>query len=463
MAMRNRNAAVLVKIEAAPGTFLAPSAATDGVLVEAPNTGFNPQNIDTNEVTGSLDGRGPLIGGIQVTYGFSVYLKGQGTPGNSPQFANLLKICGFAESLTQTIQSGTTFSITGGNTINDSANGLAVNTVGTHLYLSSPANPYAELIVTASAAGALTVTKPDGSAPGLVNESAGGTFTMVRGIVGTAATAGTTISATLAAPYAATAQVYRGMPVLLSGNPATPAYAFISDYTAGRVATLTDQFGVALSATTKVSIPANALYTPTSAVIPTASIEYYLDGVRYRFKGCRGTVKFTFDAAGACKADFTISGMFDSKADAAVPAVTYDGTRPGMFRNSVMLLNRVATALGQVSIDMGNSLKFPDDPNQSEGFAPPEIIVRKMAGQMNPYSTLVATRDAMTDFRNGNAAIIHGRVLGGNSVRSGNRVGFTVPTGVYVDYEPGDDGGLATEEIGFFPQGQDSGMQLCIY
>jgi hypothetical protein len=466
MPLRTRNAALLAKIESTPGTFVSPSASTDGVLVENPQANFTTQNVETDEVTGSLDGRGPIIGGMQAKLNFDVYLKGGGTPGVAPEFDELLQACGWGRTDTVTsIGPAVTIAATSGGTITDSGSGLAACTIGTEIFVSGfvAANNNGAFRVTASAAGSLTVTKTDGSAHGLTNESAGPSVTIRRGIAGVTAASGTTTSFTAVAPWAATADLYRGMPVLIGGNPATPAYAFISDYTVGRLATLTDVFGSALSAASIVSIPAHSLYKPISAAIPALSMELYRDGVRYQTAGMRGTVSMEFMAAGAVKASFQMSGIYVGKADAAVPVTTYDGTRPGTFRNSRMLVNRAQAALQTLSLDMGNDLVYPGDPNQTEGFAVPEIVKRRFAGKIDPFETLVATRDIMAAFRAGTEQIIHGRVMGGTGVVAGNRVGLTIPQAFYESYDPGDRSGLATEGVGFFARGQDTGAFLAVW
>lgn len=99
-ALRWRNAVVLAKIEASEGVDASPSASTDAVLVENFSISFNPNVIRTNEVTGSLDGRGAIIGGMTVGFSFDVFLRGSGAAGIAPEWGKLLKACGWAETLT---------------------------------------------------------------------------------------------------------------------------------------------------------------------------------------------------------------------------------------------------------------------------------------------------------------------------------------------------------------------------
>ena len=463
MALRAMNAAVCAVVQPTEGVYQAPDPNTDAILVEAPEPDLNPQAVETNEVTGSLDARAPIVGGIQSAINLNAYLKGSGTPGVEPETGVLLRGCGYAETKTLTDITGTTFSITGGNTINDSALGLASLTVGTVIWLNSPANPGVELLVTASAAASITVSKVDGSAAALTNEAAGGAFTIRRGIAAVAATAGSTTGFTAQAPWAPASEIYRFMPVLASGNPATPAFAFLSDYTAARVATLTDLFGAALDATSKVSIPANVIYVPATASIPLLSIALYRDGILWKFRDCRGRVGKEFNAAGACLARFAFSGILEDKVDAAMPAAVYDTTRPGTFRASKMLLNRAAVALSRLGIDPALALDYPPNPNSSEGFDAPIHGRRRMQGSMDLNDVLVATRKAVDDLKSGTPRIVHARVLGGNAANAGQRLGLTIPRAIYTKVAPGSRGEIATEPVNFFCDGQDAGLGLCFY
>ncbi|MBL6600278.1 MAG: hypothetical protein ISP41_15440 [Alphaproteobacteria bacterium] len=83
-ALRSRNAVLLYKEEVAEGVDPTPTAGTDAVLVEDVSLDFNPTIVQTNEVTGSLDSRGPITGGMTASLGFSVYMKGSGVAGNAP-------------------------------------------------------------------------------------------------------------------------------------------------------------------------------------------------------------------------------------------------------------------------------------------------------------------------------------------------------------------------------------------
>lgn len=463
--LRTRNGALLLKQESVPGTYEAPDPATDGILVEAPTINPTTQNVETDEVQGSLDSTAPIVGGMQVTISGAFYLKGPGVPGEYPEWDLLMRIAGMAATQTRTDITGVTFSVTGASAeIADSGDGLAALTVGTVIHVSGFANEAnnGEFIVTTSAAGAIVVARLTG-ATAMVDEAAGENVTLRRGIAAVEATAGAADSITLQAPWANTAQLYRGMPVALSGNPATVYISQILDYTAGRVAVLADNFSTPLSDSTVASIPANIRYAPASSSIPAASVALYMDGVVYRCTGAKATLSIEQTAGGAARCTYTISALMHEKDDAAVPSVTYDGTRPGIWRNSAMLVNKRRAALQTLSVDLGNEVIFPPDPNGQEGFDAPIITRRRMTGSMDPNATLVATRDLMTAFRDGTAQPVAARLAGGSASRPGQRVGLAIPSALYTSYQPGDRQGVQTEQTGFFLQGQDSGLFLQVW
>lgn len=287
-------------------------------------------------------------------------------------------------------------------------------------------------------------------------------------IGGEPAATGSTTTVTLASSASATAQAYRGMPITLSNNPATPTSTFISDYTAGKVATLTSIFGTPLNSSTEYQIPANVLYRPTSNDADIKSLTQYvhMDGVLYKMIGARGTFALTMVAGQPGKFSFQFSGIYGGKSDAAVPVIdSFDTTRPPIWRNPAgdgsghFSINRAQAALRQLVLTNGANLVNPDNPNAQEGFDAAVIPSRRMTGTMDPLATLVATRNLMDDFRNGVPGLLHSRI----GTAAGNRCGLVMPAAFHEQYAPGDRDGLSTEEVGFFCSGRDAGAFMCFW
>lgn len=457
--LRTRNAAVTCKIEGTPGTFDAPNTTTDGILVERPTIRYDVQETQTDEVTGSLDPEAPIIGGTQCQIDFGFYLKGSGTPGVAPEWGKIARACGLAETVTLNTLSGTTFALTDADTIADSGSGMAALTVGTYVHVTTAGGQIGEGVVTASAAGSIDIARLDSGAA-FVAEAAGSTWSIRYGIAGVAATAGSTTGFTAQSPWGNTLNLYRGMPVLLSGNPATPEFVIASAYSAARLAAITKTMGVALSTSTIVSIPPNVRYQPISTGIPTASLEVYMDGKRRRFRGCCGNLRFEMTAGGAWKAMASMRGLFESQTDTAMITPTYNATRPPIWRGSRFAFDRVTGGLRMMSVDLGNQMQFPADPNDAEGFTYPLIVRRQVGMTADPYETLVATRDLFAKLRSSTDVMVDAQIKGNAGINPGQRMALTIPTATIRRNDPSQDGELATEALEAFCKGADSGFQM---
>lgn len=374
----SRRCVVLFKQEAVEGVGETPSPTTDAVLVEYPlRITFNPNIIDTTEVTASLDPFDPIVGGMSVTIEFDIYLKGSGVISVEPEWAPMLKACGF----------------------------LAVN---------------GSVIASEALAGG-----------------------------------GTTTTAVLGATAVGTAQLYRGRPIIFAGAVGALT-STIWDYTAGKVASITNTASIPLDATSTYTLPRSWFYRPTSTAIPSGTMWIYTDGLLYQFVGCRGTCPLTLTSGGPGKLSFRFQGMFSSKTDAALPVATYDTTRPPVWKEGSLTINSVIAAGQALSVDPGNNLVMPDNPNASEGFDPAIITARQVRGSISPKETLVATRNTMLAFRSSTKQPLQAWF----GLVAGNRIGITIPSALYLNQGPIDSNGYQVIEVPFHATGQDSGYMI---
>lgn len=464
--IRLKNSVLTCKAQVSAGTYNEPSASANAIRCENVTIGINPNLVNTNEYSASLDPNAPLVGGQKYTISFPLYLRGSGVPGTEPEWGVLAKICSLAPTITKTDITSTSFAADSGSghisCTTSSIGGLTVGTVG---YISGFDNPEnnGEVLVDTIGSGFLTVTNLDGSAKTLVTETAGASVTFRYGVVGTAAIAGSTTAATLQSPFAAASEIYRFMPAVISGNPAEPFTTFIQDYTAGRVATLTDLFGSALTTSSIVSIPANVAYLPASGDQTWGSFALYSDKVVWKFLDGAGSFKVDWSAAGITKVTVSIDAKFEDTADADVPTPTYDGTKPGVWRGSRFLLNRTPVSLNAFSVDFKTTNLFPENPNDDEGFDAPIIDGRNVTGSINPHMTLRATRNAIKDMRAGVRYALLATLEGAPGGTAGNRVAQMVPAAVLTNAAPGQQQGLWTDNISFFAEGQDAGSAIVIW
>lgn len=383
MAIRTKFQALLAKIESTPGVDASPVAGSDALACENIRITGNPNVINTNEYTGTIDSLAPIVGGMPFQITFDVPVKGSGTAGTPPEFGKLLKACGMAET------------------------------------------------ITASAIGASAQ----------------------------AATAGTANTATGGLNFTATAQLYRGMPLLLAGNPAAGDILPIADYTAGKVFTLPKSFSPSLDTSTTLQIPINVLYAPASNSIPALTFYRYKDGKLLKLFGGRGSWRLAGKSGDIFRFSFTFLCMFGAESDTAMISPTLQATRPVAWKGSTggaMFMNKLAIPLTDFSLDSGINPVQPDNPNAAEGFDVAEIVARNLTGQINPVERLVAVDDVMTDFRSGNARMIAAKV----GTVAGNRFGVVVPAALYTGDNEEDRSGIAGVTVPFAATGLESGAFL---
>lgn len=135
---RTLNRTILAKVETTAGTDASPTVGSNAVLVEDPSPDDGLEILNTNEVTGSLDPRSPIVGGGPGTWSGAAYLKGSGAGGTPPEFDPLLQACAMAVTNTaadvdDTAQAGASTTITlhsGASATDDAYKGMIVTLDG---------------------------------------------------------------------------------------------------------------------------------------------------------------------------------------------------------------------------------------------------------------------------------------------------------------------------------------------
>ena len=274
----------------------------------------------------------------------------------------------------------------------------------------------------------------------------------------TAATAGTTTTVTAAAPFGTTAQQYRGMPLLLSGDRTT--VTGIVDYTASRVITIGHTEGGAMGISTLLQVPINVLYSPTSdeSVYRTATIYFYADGLLWTFTGALGTASLELTTGGIGFITFEMRAQFASKTATAMPAGAAAVLRPTppRFVAGRCQLNRALAQVRTLTINAGVNVILPDDPESAEGYGAALPIERDVAGNLDPYMNTTNSVALFNAFRAGTSMSLMA-IIGSTP---GNRFIATVPNAKAIGMDPGQRDGLGQHGIGFQGDGADSAFYL---
>jgi hypothetical protein len=247
-----------------------------------------------------------------------------------------------------------------------------------------------------------------------------------------ALTAGTVSSGTLGTGFGTTAQMYRGMPLVMSGAPAAGRRPLVTDFTAAKVASLSDLYGSALSATNQAALPANWTYAPTTpgdgasraTMHPCATIYWYEDGTLRQLTDCRGVLDLEGNSARPGFGNFSFTGIYGGISDAAVPAspVFTQPSAPLLVQGTgvgpVAQVNRRGLPISKWSIKSNSQVISSEDPNSPIGYGSGQIADRMYVLEVDPLKTLVATRNAIADigaFSQYPASLQFGTVIG-NSV-----------------------------------------------
>jgi hypothetical protein len=270
----------------------------------------------------------------------------------------------------------------------------------------------------------------------------------------------TTTSITLpAAPFAATAQLYRGMPLALTGVVAD--ITGIIDYTAARVAALGSTLAGVPAATTNAQIPINVLYAPTSdeTVYKTATLYFFADGMRWRFTGGVGTWGLDLTSGEIGFVVIELRAQFVDVTATALPASAAGVARPTPPRwvGGRSQLNRLSSQIKALSLQAGVRVVLPDDPEAAEGYGPGVPIERDSSGTLDPYMITTTQVALMDNFRTG----VNMPLMAIIGATAGNRFLVTAPAARAVAMNPGAREGLATNQISLQFDGADADLFLC--
>jgi len=113
-------------------------------------------------------------------------------------------------------------------------------------------------------------------------------------------------------------------------------------------------------AVTTVSSTSNT-YAPVSTSFSSCCIYCNIDGVRHKVTGCRGTFSINCSVNEIPVISFSMTGIYNAPTDQAVPAPTFNATKPLLFKNgntSAFALFGYGGVLQSWSLDMNNDTVY---------------------------------------------------------------------------------------------------------
>lgn len=365
MSMLVRKRQLAAKIEAVEGSAETLSASDAGILVNfSPKASYDPQMYQRDPVRSSLTKMGKLAGKRSAGLDFSIELKGSGSLIVEPEWARLVRACGFQLSVLKKISIGV---ITSGPFVHGE-----------------------------------TITGGTSGAKGRV---------VIKTVNGTDTLYFAAISGTLEDEETLTGSV-SGASASASSGPAD----------------------------------AGLEIKPVSSAIPSLTMGLYEDGVRKLLKGCRGTVKFNFKIGEPAILDFSFKGVESGVADIPMfSGVSFDSTVPPVLLNAVMSCDGVSLNIGEMEIDVSNTLASKDKIDDAKGILSYMITGRDMQGSFNPEMVPVATHDFFNKWFN-NIPMTLDLAYGDTA---GNKFRIYAPGIVYNKIDDSDRDGIQLAQTSF--------------
>lgn len=237
-----------------------------------------------------------------------------------------------------------------------------------------------------------------------------------------------------------------GRVVLKTANGTTTLYfiALSGTFETGEVIT-----GGASGATATASAdPTSAGFEikPVSSSVVSLTMGLFEDGIRKVLKGCRGTVKFNFKIGEPATLDFSFKGVEAGVADVPMfTGVSFDNTVPPVLLNAVMACDGVSLNIGEMEINVSNTLASKDKIDDAKGILSFMITGRDMQGSFNPEMVPVATHDFFSKWFSNTPMVVD--LAYGET--EGNKFRFYAPGIIYNKIDDGDRDGLQLAQTSF--------------
>jgi len=237
-----------------------------------------------------------------------------------------------------------------------------------------------------------------------------------------------------------------GRVVIKTANGTTTLYfvALSGTFETGEVITGGTSGATATASTDPVS--AGFEIKPISSSVVSLTMGLFEDGIRKVLKGCRGTVKFNFKIGEPATLDFSFKGVEAGVADAPMlTGVSFDETVPPVLLNAVMSCDGVSLNIGEMEVDVANTLASKDKIDDAKGILSFMITGRDMQGSFNPEMVPVATHDFFSKWFSNTPMVVD--LAYGEA--DGNKFRFYAPGIIYNKVDDGDRDGIQLAQTSF--------------
>ncbi|MGE0650261.1 MAG: hypothetical protein AB7P12_00720 [Alphaproteobacteria bacterium] len=330
-----------------------------------------------------------------------------------------------------------------------------------------PGGGYGGMTFGAFARGAGTA----GAAPelGALLRACGFSETLTAADITGTAQAGGAGTITLELGASAIADLYKGMPIRITGGTGAGQVNLIKSYDgATKVATVVAAWETEPDATSQYAIDANALYRPITVAPEWVTLWAYQhhnnpaeSSIRRRVRDAAAPFTLAIQPNQLARFDFTFRGVLPDKPDAvARPAEpVYPTVEPEAFRNARAFLGGAAVKSSDFSFDLGAAVDQHEDPAAELGFDSAQLLSRAPTGRIVPNRVSLASRDAFDDWKTATSRDLWLDWGSG----PGRRISLYFPALRYTSHEETDVRGFAAEVLPFQATGLDDEIWLCFH
>jgi hypothetical protein len=214
-----------------------------------------------------------------------------------------------------------------------------------------------------------------------------------------AVSSGSTTGATLGSGATGTADLYKGLSIVLASQGSVPdSLSAIRSYTAGKVMTLPETLGGSL--TGNYQIPAQLAYVRdvSETAPPFLSLSVWLGGIRYDLVDLSvASASFVVPTSTRDQAAFpvfrvTLNGDVYQTADEASPTIPSLGAIP-LFKDGDFWVANKQVGGASFNIDMNARVAAPPNPNRANGSDAPETVEMRPAVSLQLQKYVKATLD----------------------------------------------------------------------
>lgn len=208
--------------------------------------------------------------------------------------------------------------------------------------------------------------------------------------------------ASLGVSAAATENLYKGMPIIISNNGAAykQQLTAIRSYTAAKQATLAEELDVVPAGTYQIPKSLSYMRSVDETDPPFVSLKVWLDGLRFdlldvRISGLRWVLPVsTREQSSFPVLEFNFTATILATADEPTPTVPSLGATP-FFKDGKLSLAYKKVGGSNVTVDFGLSVAYPPNPNEVDGSGAGELVESKTSLTMDRWAYLKAQFDTL--------------------------------------------------------------------